>query len=250
MGVILEVRDLWKSLGGYYVLKGVWLKLERGETKVVIGPNGSGKTTLLKCIAGLVKPERGSIIFDGIDITKLDSEELRAVRTRIGFVFQEPVLFPHMTVLDNVLIGLVKGKRVPKNEALKRAAEVLELVGVERSLWGRKPAQLSGGQKQRVAIARALALDPELMVYDEPTTYLDPPAAAEVMNIIERLSRSGVTSIVVTHSLGFALRVASEIIVLDSGRVVEVAKPEEFVSNPKSSTGKALLESYKSLGFL
>ncbi len=214
MGYILEAVNLKKRFGNVIALDGVSLALARGETKVVMGPNGAGKSTLLRCLNLLVRPDEGKVLFDGIDLTALGTDVYR-VRRRIGFVPQDAGLFSHMTVLDNVLIGPLKVKKMPREEAFRVAVRALERVGIDRDLWKRYPAQLSGGQRQRVAIARALAMEPEVMLYDEPTSNLDPVAAAEVAEIIISLSRSGVTSLVVTHDIGLAMAVASEVILLN-----------------------------------
>ena len=229
---MLEVEDLHKSYGNVKALNGVTFGLEKGETKVIVGPSGAGKSTLLKCINLLIKPDEGRIFLEGEEITN-PSVNANKVRQKIGFVFQEFNLFNHLTVLGNVMIGLTKVKKIPKEEALRKAREVLKMVHIKEDLWNRYPSQISGGEKQRVAIARALAMEPVLMLYDEPTSALDPQLAAEVLQVIKELSRTGMTSLIVTHEMNFALEVADEILFMLDGRIVHAGSPIELLSNPK-----------------
>lgn len=230
---MLRVEDLRKSYDGVPVLKGVYLELGEGETKVLMGPSGAGKSTLLKCINLLVRPDGGRIFVDGEEVTspKVDASK---VRQKIGFVFQEFNLFNHLTALRNVTIGLTKVRRMSEGEALRRAKEVLRTVRIDEDLWDKYPAQLSGGQKQRVAIARALAMDPLIMLYDEPTSALDPQLSNEVLEVMRELSERGVTSLVVTHELNFALEVASSLAIMSGGRIIEEGPPNEVVRSPKA----------------
>lgn len=230
---MLRIEDLRKSYNGVQVLKGVYLELKEGETKVLMGPSGAGKSTLLKCINLLVRPDGGRIFIGDEEITS-PSVDVVKMRQKIGFVFQEFNLFNHLTVLKNVTIGLTRVKRMSEGEALRRAKDVLRSVRIDEELWDRYPAQLSGGQKQRVAIARALAMDPLIMLYDEPTSALDPQLSAEVLDVMKELSRKGVTSLVVTHELSFALEAANSLAVMNGGKIIEEGPPGEVVQNPRS----------------
>ncbi|MEM0006512.1 MAG: amino acid ABC transporter ATP-binding protein, partial [Ignisphaera sp.] len=229
---ILVVEDLWKFYGREAVLKNVSFTVRRGETKVIIGPSGAGKSTLLRCINLLVKPDRGRIILDGDIIT--GRKDVHSIRSQIGFVFQHFNLFNHLTAIDNVLLGLVKVKKLPREEAMRKAEEALLSVGITEDLWRKYPVQLSGGQQQRVAIARAIAMDPKIILFDEPTSALDPELIWEVLNVMERLSRNGMTMIVVTHELGFAVKVAHEVMFMDGGTIVERGSPEQILLSPKN----------------
>jgi len=230
------------------VLKGVNLDIEEGRTVVIIGPSGSGKSTLLRCLNLLVKPDRGKIIFNGIDITN-SKVNIHTVRQKIGFVFQQFNLFTHLTALENVMLGLVKVKNLSKQEALKIAKESLLSVGITEDLWVKYPAQLSGGQQQRVAIARAIAMEPRLLLLDEPTSALDPELTVEVLNVLEKLSRNRMTMVIVTHELGFAMRVADEVVFMEDGRVIEAGSPEKVLLKPEKDRTRAfvskLMELYR-----
>ncbi|RDD53613.1 MAG: amino acid ABC transporter ATP-binding protein [Candidatus Korarchaeota archaeon NZ13-K] len=236
---MLRIEDLRKSYGSVQVLKGVNLELRSGETKVLMGPSGAGKSTLLKCVNLLVRPDGGRIFIDGEEITSPGVDVVR-VRQKVGFVFQEFNLFNHLTVLRNVTIGLTKVRGMSAGEARRRAEEALRTVRIGEELWDRYPAQLSGGQKQRVAIARALAMEPLLMLYDEPTSALDPQLSREVLEVMRELSKRGVTSLVVTHELGFALEVASSLAVMNGGRIVEEGPPLDVVRNSRSPEARRL----------
>jgi polar amino acid transport system ATP-binding protein len=240
---LLIVEDLWKFIDGKPVLKGVTFDVSRGETKVILGPSGAGKSTLLRCINLLVVPDRGRIIFDGEDVLK--RRDIHNVRSKMGFVFQHFNLFSHMTALENVMLGLVKVKKMPKHEAEKKAKEALMAVGIAEELWNRYPAQLSGGQQQRVAIARALAMEPKLILFDEPTSALDPELIWEVLNVMERLAKAKMTMIVVTHEIGFAMRVASEVMFLDDGMILERGPPEQVILNPCNERVKRFMDRMK-----
>jgi len=237
---MLRIEDLRKRYSGVEVLKGVDLELRKGETKVIMGPSGAGKSTLLKCINLLVRPDGGRIFIDGEEITS--KNDVYRVRQKIGFVFQEFNLFNHLTVMGNVTIGLTKVKGMSKNDAILKAKEVLRAVRIGEELWDRYPAQLSGGQKQRVAIARALAMDPVLMLYDEPTSALDPQLSMEVLSVMRELSKRGMTSLVVTHELSFAIEAASSIAVMYDGRIVEEGRPEEIIRSPKTAEARAIFK--------
>lgn len=237
---MLRIEDLRKRYSGVEVLKGVDLELRKGETKVIMGPSGAGKSTLLKCINLLVRPDGGRIFINGEEITS--KNDVYRVRQKIGFVFQEFNLFNHLTVMGNVTIGLTKVKGMSKNDAILKAKEVLRAVRIGEELWDRYPAQLSGGQKQRVAIARALAMDPVLMLYDEPTSALDPQLSMEVLSVMRELSKRGMTSLVVTHELSFAIEAASSIAVMYDGRIVEEGRPEEIIRSPKTAEARAIFK--------
>jgi len=248
LSVLLQAIDIHKLFGKQHVLKGVNLDIEEGRTVVIIGPSGSGKSTLLRCLNLLVKPDRGKIIFNGIDITN-SKVNIHTVRQKIGFVFQQFNLFTHLTALENVMLGLVKVKNLSKQEALKIAKESLLSVGITEDLWVKYPAQLSGGQQQRVAIARAIAMEPRLLLLDEPTSALDPELTVEVLNVLEKLSRNRMTMVIVTHELGFAMRVADEVVFMEDGRVIEAGSPEKVLLKPEKDRTRAfvskLMELYR-----
>jgi polar amino acid transport system ATP-binding protein len=229
--VVLKVEDLHKRYGREEVLRGVSFEVRRGETKVIIGPSGTGKSTLLRCITRLTEPDRGRVWLDGVEVTH-HRTNLNRVRASIGFVFQDFNLFTHLTALDNVRIGLLKVKKLPKDEATQIALEKLERVGLAHKA-GAYPAELSGGQQQRVAIARALAMEPKLILFDEPTSALDPELIGEVLDVMTDLAREGMTMVVVSHEMGFANSVADEIIFMEGGMIVEQGPPEQLFSHPK-----------------
>lgn len=223
---ILKMTDIVKDFGDLRVVKGVSLTVSKGETVAIIGPSGSGKSTLLRCINGLNKVTSGNIELNG----------------ETGMVFQHFNLFPHMTCLENITYAPVKVKGMDKEEARKRAMELLKMVGLETKA-DVYPAHISGGQKQRVAIARALAMNPDLMLFDEPTSALDPEITGEVLNVMKKLAEEHTTMIVVTHEMGFAKEVADRVIFMNDGEIVEEGKPEEIFNNPKSERLKAFLKS-------
>jgi len=239
--IVLEVSNLWKFFGKNPVLRGVSFSIREGETKVILGPSGAGKSTLLRCINLLIKPDRGSIVLDGEEVTA-PGVNVAKVRSKIGFVFQHFNLFNHLTALENVMLGLIKVKGMNKSDAFKVARESLLSVGISEDLWSKYPAQLSGGQQQRVAIARAIAMSPRLVLFDEPTSALDPELIWEVLGVMEKLSKEGMTMIVVTHELGFAMKVADEVIFMDSGAVVESGPPEEVILRPKNERVRRFME--------
>lgn len=228
---LLVVEDLHKRYGKEEVLKGVSFQLERGETKVIIGPSGTGKSTLLRCINRLTEPDRGKVWLDGVEVTSKKAD-IHRIRAQIGFVFQDFNLFTHLTALDNVRLGLLRVKRMGKREATERAMRELERVGLADKA-NSYPAQLSGGQQQRVSIARALAMDPKLILFDEPTSALDPELIGEVLQVMVELAEAGMTMLVVTHEMGFARSVADEIIFMEKGVIVEQGPPEALFTNPK-----------------
>ncbi len=222
------------------VLKGISFELGEGEVKVVFGPSGSGKSTLLRCINMLNPPDKGEVYLRGENIT--DPEvNINAMRARIGMVFQHFNLFAHLKAIDNVSIGLRRVRGFPKEEAREKALEVLQTVKMEK--WAdHYPAELSGGQQQRVGIARALAMDPDVILFDEPTSALDPELIGEVLQVMLDLAKAGTTMIVVTHEMGFAKAVASEMIFLGDGVIIESGTPEHFFISPKSERVKKFLQ--------
>lgn len=230
--IVLRVEDLYKRYEDRMVLRGVSFEVKRGEVKAIMGPSGTGKTTLLKCIDMLVKPDSGRIWLEDLELTdpRIDISE---ARKRIGFVFQEFNLFHHLTAIKNVMIGLTKVKKLPKNEARAIAEKSLLKVHIDRELWDKYPAQLSGGQKQRVAIARAIAMEPIIMLYDEPTSALDPQLTGEVLEVIKELAEDGMTSLIVTHEIGFASEIADEIIIMMDGKIVERGEPRKIIYDPR-----------------
>ena len=214
---ILEVRNLVKSYGERAILDGVSFDLAEGETKVIMGPSGCGKSTLLRCLNLLIDPTSGSIVFDGKDITR-PGTDVRELRSRIGFVFQNFALYRHMSVLDNVTLALRRLKKVPRREAEERAMHELNRMEMADKA-GAYPAALSGGQSQRVAIARALAMDPKVLFFDEPTSALDPIMVREVVTLINRLYLDNVTILCVTHDLTLAKHISDRVVFLDHGKV-------------------------------
>jgi len=235
---LLEVEDLWESFGDLQVLKGVNMKLKSGEVLVVVGPSGGGKSTFLRCINHLEVPDKGRIVFDGEEVR--EDKNINQIRSKIGMVFQQFNLFPHLTVLENLVLAPVKVKSINEEEATKKAKRLLERVGLSEKVEA-YPSQLSGGQQQRVAIARALMMDPKLMLFDEPTSALDPELVAEVLEVMKSLATDGMTMIVVTHEMGFAKEVANKVCFMDSGIIVEEAPPETFFSSPENPRTKEFL---------
>jgi polar amino acid transport system ATP-binding protein len=227
---ILRLEDIHKSYAGQAVLKGVSLELRRGDIKVIIGPSGGGKSTLLHCINFLVSFERGRIWLRDRLIDPADKPELYAYRQKVGMIFQDFNLFDHLTAIDNVQIGLVRVRRIPKREARERALAELARVGLSDHAF-KYPAELSGGQKQRVSIARALAMDPEVMLLDEPTSALDPELIGEVHAVIRHLAAGGMTMALVTHEIGFAAALANEILFMENGLIREQGPPATILHN-------------------
>ena len=228
---MIDVKNLHKSFGNHEVLKGVNEHIEKGEKVVVIGPSGSGKSTFLRCLNLLEEPTGGEIIFEGQNITAKDTG-INLVRRRMGMVFQQFNLFPHLTVRENIKLAPVKLKVMTDEEADKRALELLARVGLPDKADS-YPAQLSGGQQQRIAIARALAMNPDVMLFDEPTSALDPEMVGEVLEIMKELADDGMTMVVVTHEMGFAREVATRVLFMDGGNIVEQNEPKEFFANPQ-----------------
>lgn len=230
---MIDVKNLKKSFGKLEVLKGINETIQSGEKVVIVGPSGSGKSTFLRCLNLLEKPTEGEILFEGTDITKLSTSQINLVRRRMGMVFQHFNLFPHLTIKKNITLAPVKLGIMTQADADVRAMELLEKVGLADKAE-QYPAQLSGGQKQRIAIARSLAMNPDVMLFDEPTSALDPEMVGEVLNLMKELADDGMTMVVVTHEMGFAREVASRVMFMEDGVVVEQASPEEFFNNPKN----------------
>ena len=236
---LIEVRDVIKSYDDLDVLKKINLTIQKGDVVCLVGPSGAGKSTLLRCLNMLEEPTSGSIIFEGADLT--DSKiDLNLHRQKMGMVFQQFNLFPHMTVLKNLTCGPMTLKKIPKAQAEKRALELLDRVGLADRA-NTYPNCLSGGQKQRVAIVRALCMEPDVMLFDEPTSALDPEMVGEVLDVMKSLAREGMTMVVVTHEMGFAREVANRVLFLDEGVIVEEGTPEEIFKNPKSDRLKNFL---------
>lgn len=230
---IIQAKELRKSFGGGEIkaLDGVTADIRKGEVVVVIGPSGSGKSTFLRCLNLLEVPTGGQVLFEGVDITDKKAD-INLHRRKMGMVFQHFNLFPHRTVLDNITMAPVTLKLQSRAEADANARRLLERIGLgDRA--DAYPSQLSGGQKQRVAIARALEMNPDIMLFDEPTSALDPEMVGEVLAVMKELARDGMTMIVVTHEIGFAREVASRVIFMEGGYIIEEGTPEEVLDHPK-----------------
>ena len=236
---LIKVEGLQKSFGEVEVLKGVDLEIKKGEVVVIIGPSGCGKSTFLRTLNLLEQPTGGHIYFDNTDITDPETD-INIHRQKIGMVFQQFNLFPHMTVLKNMTIAPMKLLKLSKAEATARAMEMLEKVGLADRA-NSYPSQLSGGQKQRVAIVRALCMQPEVMLFDEPTSALDPEMVGEVLEVMKALAQDGMTMAIVTHEMGFAREVANRVLFIDQGIIMEQGTPEEIFANPKSPRLKDFL---------
>ena len=237
---MISVRGLYKSYGAHPLFEDVSLHVEKGEAVVLIGPSGSGKSTMLRCINGLENFERGEVIVDGMELhsinhkrpSKAESERIRNVRLKLGMVFQQFNLFPHMTVLQNVTEAPARVLGTGRAQAEAEAREILRRINLE-GRTGSYPGQLSGGEQQRVAIARALAMRPKAMLFDEPTSSLDPEMAGEVLAVIRKLVDEGMTTIIVTHEMGFAREVSDTVVVFDRGKIIETGPPEEIFTSPE-----------------
>ncbi len=236
---MIELQDVHKSYGHLEVLRGIDLQVTKSEVVVVIGPSGSGKSTMLRCLNALEPIQRGTILIEGIDIT--DSKtNVNRVREKIGMVFQSFNLFPHKTALENIMLAPHKVKKQPHGEVQKIAYDLLVKVGLSEKA-DCYPDQLSGGQQQRVAIARALAMQPDMMLFDEVTSALDPELVAEVLNVMKDLALGGMTMVVVTHEMGFAREVGTRMIFMDEGVIVEESHPREMIANPREERTKKFL---------
>lgn len=236
---MIRVKNLHKKFGDLTVLDGIDEHIEQGEVVVVIGPSGSGKSTFLRCLNLLEEATDGEIYVDDRQINA-PRVNVNEVRQKMGMVFQQFNLFPHLTIMDNITLAPVLLKKMTKAEAVKRGQELLERVNLAEKAEA-YPAQLSGGQKQRVAIARALAMDPEIMLFDEPTSALDPEMVGEVLDVMKDLAKSGMTMVIVTHEMGFAREVASRVLFIDQGKVMESGTPEEVFSHPQNERTKLFL---------
>lgn len=225
------VKNLKKSFGKLEVLKDIDMEIKEGEVVVLLGPSGSGKSTFLRCLNRLEDITAGEVIVDGIHVDDKKTD-INKLRENIGMVFQHFNLFPHMTVLENIMLAPVELKKMTKEEAHEKGMALLKRVGLDAKA-DVYPPQLSGGQKQRVAIARALAMNPDIMLFDEPTSALDPEMVGEVLAVMKELAADGMTMVVVTHEIGFAREVASRVVFMDGGYIVEQGTPEEVISNPK-----------------
>ena len=237
---MIDVKHLYKNFGSMEVLKDVSLHVDRGQVVAIIGPSGSGKSTLLRSINLLETPTSGEIWVDGTCITE-KGQNIRAIRQKVGMVFQHFNLFAHMTVLKNMIYAPVKTKKLTKEQATEKAMQLLARVGLAEKA-NVYPVTLSGGQKQRVAIARALAMDPEVILFDEPTSALDPEMVTEVLDVIKELAQTGITMLLVTHEMGFAREVADRIIFMDNGTILEDAPPAEFFAAPKTARAQEFLK--------
>ena len=235
---MIEIKGLCKSFGADEVLKGIDLSIDEKEVVVIIGPSGSGKSTLLRCINHLEEPTAGEVIVDGITLSS--EANINKVREEVGMVFQRFNLFPHMTVLENIMLAPMKVKHAVRAEAEKTARELLARVGLAEKADA-YPDNLSGGQKQRVAIARALAMHPKVMLFDEPTSALDPEMVGEVLDVMRALAREGMTMVIVTHEMGFAREVGDRLLFVDEGRIVESGVPREVFEHPKEERTRSFL---------
>ncbi len=236
---MISVKNLKKSFQGTEVLKGINVEIDKGDVICVIGPSGSGKSTFLRCLNLLEQPSDGHIIFEGDDLMN-KKVDLNAHRQKMGMVFQQFNLFPHMTIMDNLTCAPVMLKKATKAEAEKKAKELLSRVGLADRA-GSYPNQLSGGQKQRVAIVRALCMEPDVMLFDEPTSALDPEMVGEVLDVMKELAKDGMTMVVVTHEMGFAREVSNRVIFLDDGVIAEEGTPDQIFGNPQSERLKSFL---------
>ena len=230
--ILFEIRGLKKSFGPLEVLRGIDAVIRKGEVVVIIGPSGSGKSTFIRCLNLLEQPTRGNIWFNGTNIMN-KKQNIALYRQKIGMVFQHFNVFPHLTVMENITLAPVLEKRVPKADADAKALSLLERVGLEDKAF-EYPTRLSGGQKQRLAIVRALAMEPEAILFDEPTSALDPEMVKEVLDVIKSLSDSGMTTLIVTHEMGFAREVSDRVLFIADGIIAEEGTPEEVFSHPKN----------------
>jgi ABC-type polar amino acid transport system ATPase subunit len=245
---MITVKNLHKSYGQHHLFKGVSLDVNKGEVVVFIGPSGSGKSTFIRCINGLEFFQEGEIIVDGIELhsinrvnpTKEDLEAIRNIRLKVGMVFQQFNLFPHMTVMENIIEAPVRVLGINKETATEHALTLLRRINLENKV-NCHPEDLSGGEQQRIAIVRALAMKPEAMLFDEPTSSLDPEMVGEVLSVIKDLVNGGMTTLIVTHLMHFAREVADRVVVFDKGAIIESGTPEEIFTNPKTERTKLFL---------
>ncbi|CAM5778575.1 amino acid ABC transporter ATP-binding protein [Castellaniella caeni] len=237
---VIRIENVHKWYGQFHVLKDVNLTVQRGERIVICGPSGSGKSTFIRCINRLEEHQQGHITVDGVELTA-DVKDIELIRSRVGMVFQQFNLFPHLTVMQNCCLAPMWVNKTPRREAEATAMEYLNRVRIPDQA-NKYPTQLSGGQQQRVAIARALCMKPDIMLFDEPTSALDPEMIKEVLDVMVELARSGMTMLCVTHEMGFAKTIADRVIFMDGGQIIEEAPPAEFFSQPKSARTRLFLE--------
>ncbi|HLF74716.1 MAG TPA: amino acid ABC transporter ATP-binding protein [Anaerolineales bacterium] len=236
---IIICRDVHKWFDSFYVLKGINLTIKKGEVIVIFGPSGSGKSTFIRCINHLEEHQKGQIVVDGVELTN-DIRNIEVIRSEVGMVFQQFNLFPHLTVLQNIMLAPMWVRRVSRDTAREIAEQLLTRVGIPEQAH-KYPGQLSGGQQQRVAIARALAMQPKIMLFDEPTSALDPEMIKEVLDVMIQLAKSGMTMLVVTHEMGFARAVADRMFFFDEGQIVESGTPRDIFENPREDRTKLFL---------
>jgi len=237
---MIELRSVSKWFGKFQALKEVSLRVPAGNRMVICGPSGSGKSTLIRCVNQLEKHDAGEVIVDGTTLGR-NRRVLKQVRTDVGMVFQQFNLFPHLTVIENLMLGPRRARKMSEGDARELAEHYLDRVHIPEQA-DKYPSQLSGGQQQRVAIARSLCMQPKVMLFDEPTSALDPEMIAEVLEVMVELADTGMTMIVVTHEMGFARRVADTMVFMDAGQIVEVSTPDDFFTNPKTERGKLFLQ--------
>lgn len=236
---MIKVEGLHKSFNSLKVLNGIDNHIKKGEVVVIIGPSGSGKSTFLRCLNLLENPTKGNIFFEGININN-GKNNINVIRQKMGMVFQQFNLFPHMNILDNITLAPIKTKNISKEASKEIAFNLLERIGLKDKAYN-YPSQLSGGQKQRIAIARALAMKPDVMLFDEPTSALDPEMVGEVLDVMKELAHEGMTMVIVTHEMGFAREVADRIIFMDNGIIAEEGVSDEIFNNPKNKRTKEFL---------
>ncbi|MDY0131210.1 MAG: amino acid ABC transporter ATP-binding protein [Desulforegulaceae bacterium] len=237
---MIKIENVFKSFGENEVLKGINLQISPGEVVVIIGPSGSGKSTLLRCMNRLEEVSSGKVVVDGFDLCSKDVN-INFIRTEIGMVFQQFNLFPHKTVMQNICLGPVEVRKVSKKEAEKIAFILLEKVGLKEKAYA-YPDQLSGGQQQRIAIARSLSLNPKALLFDEPTSSLDPELVGDVLDVMKQLAKEGMTMVVVTHEMGFAREMADRVVFMDEGKLVEEASPEKMFTSPENERTRSFLD--------
>ncbi|MFT6024048.1 MAG: general L-amino acid transport system ATP-binding protein [Ascidiaceihabitans sp.] len=236
---VIELVDVNKWFDKFHVLKDINLTVGLGEKVVICGPSGSGKSTVVRCINRLEEHQKGTIRLDGIELTN-DAKSIASIQGEVGMVFQQFNLFPHLSVLENLILGPMKARGLSRAAAIERARHYLERVRIPEQ-GDKKPAQLSGGQQQRVAIARSLCMEPKVLLFDEPTSALDPEMISEVLDVMVELANDGMTMVVVTHEMGFARKVADKMVFMDEGKIVEQASPDEFFANPKTDRCRQFL---------